>query len=137
MRELPLQYTLKNQASSITSRTEQTLFAQSHQFAPPSGRLIKFVMASAAEWCQSDTVRFVCEVENLNQLVDGTAAEHTLEFLGPPQVIIQEARVLVNGVVVDTIQDYGRTVVTLNALTPIPTKELNAMRAEIMLRKQS
>ena len=85
LRELPLQYTLKNQASSITSRTEQTLFAQSHQFAPPSGRLIKFVMASAAEWCQSDTVRFVCEVENLNQLVDGTAAEHPLEFLGPPQ----------------------------------------------------
>ena len=55
--------------------------------------------------------------------------EEPLEFLGPPQVIIQEARVLVNGVVVDTIQDFGRTVVTLNALTPTETKTLNAMDA--------
>ena len=52
-----MQYVLKNQASSITSRTEQTLFAQSHSFAPPNGRLIKFQMASAAEWCQLDTAK--------------------------------------------------------------------------------
>ena len=59
--------------------------------------------------------------------------QEPLEFLGPPQVIIQEARVLVNGVVVDTIQDFGRTVVTLNALTPIPTKDLNSMDAMQMI----
>ena len=73
-----MQYTLKNQASSITRRTEQTLFAQSHSFAPPNGRLIKFVMVSANEWCQSDTVRFVCELENLTQLEDGTAIDAPL-----------------------------------------------------------
>ena len=37
-----MQYVLKNQASSITSRTEQNLFAQSPSFAPPNGRLLKF-----------------------------------------------------------------------------------------------
>ena len=63
-----MQYTLKNQASSITSRTEQTLFAQSHSFAPPNGRLIKFQMASAAEWCQLDTVKFVCELGKMHFL---------------------------------------------------------------------
>ena len=72
-----MMYTLKNQASSITSRTEQTLFAQSHSFAPPNGRLIKFQMASAAEWCQLDTVKFVAEIENLNQLEDGAARAPT------------------------------------------------------------
>ena len=59
-----MMYTLKNQASSITSRTEQTLFAQSHSFEPPAGRLIKFQIASAAEWMQLDTCTFVCELEN-------------------------------------------------------------------------
>ncbi len=84
-----MMYTLKNQASSITSRTEQTLFAQSHSFAPPNGRLIKFQMASAAEWCQLDSVKFCCEIENLNQLEDGTASVQNLEFLGPPSIMVQ------------------------------------------------
>ena len=114
-----MQYVLKNQASSITSRTEQTLFAQSHSFAPPNGRLIKFQMASAAEWCQLDTVRPVCELENLKHLEDGTASNQNLQLLGPPAIIVQELRILVNGVVVEQIQDFGRTTVTLNALTPM------------------
>ena len=126
-----MQYTLKNQASSITSRTEQTLFAQSHSFAPPNGRLIKFQMASAAEWCQLDTVKFVCELENLNQLDDPaqTASNHNLTLLGPPQVMFSELRILVNGVVVEQIQDFGRTAVTLNSLTPTETKIMNGMQA--------
>ena len=77
-----MQYVLKNQASSITSRTEQTLFAQSHSFAPPNGRLIKLQMASAAEWCQLDTVTFVAELENLNQLENGKASAQPLTLLG-------------------------------------------------------
>jgi hypothetical protein len=124
-----MQYVLKNQASSITSRTEQTLFAQSHSFAPLNGRLIKFQMASAAEWCQLDTARFVAEIENLNQLEGGAESLQNLEFLGPPSIIIQELRILVNGVVVEQIQDFGRTVVTLNALTPLESKIMNGMEA--------
>ena len=69
-----------------------------------------------------DTVRFVCEIENLSQLEDGTGHAENLEFLGPPAIICQELRILVNGVVVEQIQDFGRTVVTLNALTPTETK---------------
>ena len=103
-----MQYVLQNQASSITSRTEQTLFAQSHSFAPPNGRLVKFQMASAAEWCQLDTVRFVCELQNLDQLEDGTGNAAPLELLGPPAIICQELRILVNGVVVEQIQDFGQ-----------------------------
>ena len=110
-----MQYVLKNQASSITSRTEQTLFAQSHSFAPPNGRLIKFQMASAAEWCQLDTVTLVAELENLNQLENGTASVHPLTLLGIPQVMVQELRILINGVVVEHIQDFGRTAVTLSS----------------------
>ena len=126
-----MMYTLKNQASSITSRTEKTLFAQSHSFAPPNGRLIKFLMASAAEWCQLDTVKFVCELENLNRRdADRTTAyEHPLELLGPPQVMFSELRILINGVVVEHIQDFGRTAVALNALTPEATKVMNGMQA--------
>jgi len=126
-----MMYTLKNQASSITSRTEQTLFAQSHSFEPPNGRLIKFQMASAAEWCQLDTVTFVCELENLNRRDADrvTAHPHPLELLGPPQVMFSELRILINGVVVEHIQDFGRTAVTLNALTPTDTKIMNGMQA--------
>jgi hypothetical protein len=86
-------------------------------------------MASAAEWCQLDTVRFVAEIENLNQLEGGAESLENLEFLGPPSIIIQELRILVNGVVVEQIQDMGRTIVTLNALTPIDTKIMNGMEA--------
>ena len=128
-----MMYTLKNQASSITSRTEQTLFAQSHSFAPPNGRLIKFQMASAAEWCQLDTVKFVAELENLNQLEDGTANADELQLLGPPSIIVQELRILVNGVVVEQIQDFNRTVMTLGALMPISTKIMNSMEANVLM----
>ena len=124
-----MQYVLKNQASSITSRTEQTLFAQSHSFAPPNGRLIKFQMASAAEWCQLDTVKFVCELQNLNQLEGGGGRASPLELLGPPAIIVQELRILVNGVVVQQIQDFGRTVATPNASTPSTTEIMNGMEA--------
>ena len=106
------------------------MFAQSHSFAPPNGRLIKFQMASAAEWCQLDTVKFVCEIENLNQLAAGGAEyAHPLTLLGPPQVMFSELRILINGVVVEHIQDFGRTAVTLNSLTPTETKIMNGMAA--------
>ena len=124
-----MQYTLKNLASSMTSRTEQTLFAQSHSFAPPNGRLIKFQMASATEWCQLDTVKFVCELENLNQLETGAQSLANQTLLGPPQVMFSELRILINGVVVEHIQDFGRTAVTLNALTPTDTKIMDGMSA--------
>ena len=52
-----------------------------------------------------------------------------LELLGPPAIIVQELRILVNGVVGEQIQDFGRTVVTLNALTPLPTKIMDGMAA--------
>ena len=128
-----MMYTLKNQASSITSRTEQTLFAQSHSFAPPNGRLIKFQMASAAEWCQLDTVKFVAEIENLSQLEDGTAHAHPLQLLGPPSIIVQELRILVNGIVVEQIQDFNRTVLTFGALMPTSTKIMNSMEANLLM----
>ena len=64
---------------------------------------IKFQMASAAEWCQLDTVTFVAELENLNQLENGTASAHPLTLLGIPQVMIQELRILINGVVVECV----------------------------------
>ena len=86
-------------------------------------------MASAAEWCQLDTVTFVAELENLNQREDGAASVHPLTLLGIPQVMVQELRILINGVVVEHIQDFGRTAVTLNALGPTESKIMNGMQA--------
>ena len=90
-------------------------------------------MASAAEWCQLDTVKFVAEIENLNQLEDGTAHAQQLQLLGPPSIIVQELRILVNGVVVEQIQDFNRTVMTLGALMPTQTKIMNSMEANVLM----
>ena len=90
-------------------------------------------MASAAEWCQLDSVKFVAQLENLNQLEDGTAHPEPPQLLGPPSIIVQELRILVNGVVVEQIQDFNRTVMALGALMPISTKIMNSMEANLLM----
>ena len=69
-------------------------------------------------------VPFVGEIQNLNQLEAGGGEHaHPLTPLGPPQVMFSELRILNNGVIVEHIQDFGRTAVTLNSLTPYRDKD--------------
>ena len=125
-----LSYGMKNVSSMITSRREVTVFAQPGSFQPPSGRLIKFHIADASSWWQLATTKLVFELENRNLAADGaTAAAHPLELLGPPTVCIDTLRILSQGVIIENIESYARTVNTWEATLPKQTREQQGMQA--------
>ena len=107
-----LSYSLPNAAEYILARTNVTYFPQGgNSYAPTGVRLIRFQLADNSQFLDPHSIRLMFTLTN-------SGAGAPLQLKGPPMVLIQRARLLCNGVVVEDIMYANRLYMMLNAMNP-------------------
>ena len=117
-----LQYGLQNQASMLTGRREVQVSAHSGFYDPASSRLIRIHVADGSSWWQMGTTKLVFELHN-------TSTTEPLELIVPPLGLFDQFRILSQGLVIETIESYSRTVCTYDSLLPLEARVTNSLEA--------
>lgn len=109
-----LSFTLPSAANYVQARTNATWFPQGgNQYTPTGVRLIRFQIADPTQFLDPHNIRLQFTLKN-----DEDTLGKVLQLTGPPFVLFQRARLLVNGVVVEDMMYQHRTSMMLYQLQP-------------------